>query len=1066
MTGFDPTAPKYRYFVTDILSNSLIAEIPFSGVTYERSLKSAGKFSGNIPVLDSLAAMNLYDNTLPGRTALYIVRNDECVWGGIIWSRSYDVLSKTLSVQGSEFTSYLFHRNIWRTFTHDFTASASKSGAASVVLFTLENGTFNFTSGSAVRVYFSEVENFAYSGYYDILANNISDTTFAVSIPSLPVGAYTSVTVMVRVDTYDYTRQLLSEMQIDFSDIEFPNSEIKPGIQTGYIVNSRVLTNGVMTLTTATAHDAVVGQTADIRNISTTRTNLVTNPSFETNSTGWASAQSSAARSTLYGFSENASYRVVMSSTADSNIGATTVTGLTVGSFAMSLYVYIPEGSTLAGRTVSLACEGGTATVSSPVSSTAVLVAGAWSRCSIIYTVSVAGTAVMVARLSGTLSTAVGQIIHLDAVLAQNRATVEDYFDGSTSNLASWTGTANNSTSTLVVSLSGSYAITGTTSTTISFAVDELNLASAATTPLVVGVTKKALNATTGLVNLTTSTSHGFLPGQYVSIVNVDDVAAAYPLFNGLHQIHSIPSATKFTYYVYSASNEIYEATVTNISHPMIERTAVAFGLLWYYCDSVVPFVAGDTVTVTGVRTFYRTVTHRQISGTTATLTLSNTHSITVGSSVTITDINPIYNGEKTVTAVGTYTISYTVAAGNVEAITLLDPTGKVSREDSIYNTTGVVYAVDTETKKMFTILSAGSPNEYTSGGEVSGYITVTAVNAFEVGDKVAIIGVTPSSYDSASKTIKSATASTFVVASSVVDPYTSGGGINLIVPLTGEATVRATLALNTYGPFPGNADIGIEFSTNDYSGVNVDNKTYRGYELRSIGEELDEYSDTVDGFEYRIDCAYDPTTSSFSRTFVLLPINFPNPPAPGEISPLSRFGADRYVFEYPGNINNVTVDESAENAATRFFVVGNISDLGSDASQPYSVASATDLIAGGWPILDGAATRQDAYLESQLYGYAQRYLSEFRPPVTDIKISVNGSLDPAIGSYNPGDWCAVIIYDPFVQMRMSSDLEIRDDILVRKIENISVSVPDGVAFPEQVELLLFAEWEVDKVGE
>jgi hypothetical protein len=247
---------------------------------------------------------------------------------------------------------------------------------------------------------------------------------------------------------------------------------------------------------------------------------------------------------------------------------------------------------------------------------------------------------------------------------------------------------------------------------------------------------------------------------------------------------------------------------------------------------------------------------------------------------------------------------------------------------------------------------------------------------------------------------------------------------------------------------------------------VNIANNTYRGYELRSIGEELDEYSDTVDGFEYRIDCAYDPDTSSFTRTFVLLPINFPDPPAPGVIPPLSRYGADRYVFEYPGNINNVTVEESAENAATRFFVVGNISDLGADASQPYAVASATDLIAGGWPILDGAATRQDAYLESQLYGYAQRYLSEFRPPVTDIKISVNGSLDPVIGSYSPGDWCAVIIYDPFVQMRMSSDLEIRDDILVRKIENISVRVPDGVAFPEEVELLLFAEWEVDKVGE
>lgn len=990
MTGFDPTAPKYRYFVTDILSNSLIAEIPFSGVSYERSLKSAGAFSGSIPVLDSTAAMNLYDNTLPGRTALYVVRNDECVWGGIIWSRSYDVVGKTLSVQGSEFTSYLHHRNIWRTFSHDFGATAVKGVITDPVVFYLDNGAYHFTSGSAVKISFNETENFTYNGYYDVLAYAISDTSFAVSIPTLPVGTYTSVTVQVRVDTYDYTRQLLSEMQIDFSDINFPNGEIEPGIQTNYDVNSRVLTNGVVTLTTATPHDAIVGQTVDVRNISAFRTNLVSNPSFEATvngTTGWASAQSSATRSTLFDFSGAASYRVVMSSTSDSNIAYTTVTGLTIGSFTMSLYVYVPAGSPLAGRTVSLAREGGTATVSSPVSSAATLVAGSWVRCSVKYTVTVAGTAVMVARLSGTLSTTVGQIIYLDAALAENRATVEDYFDGSTSDLAAWTGTANNSASTLVVDLNGSHEIVATTSTTISYAVDEVDTTSAATTALVYNIIKKELDAVTGLVTLTTDGNHSLSIGQYVDVTNVDDVAAAYALFDGTHRIATTPTSATFTYYVYSSSNEIYEATITSIYRPKIENIGVAFLAFWYYTDSVVPFKAGDIVTVSGV-----------------------------------------------------------------------DPVA--------YNITGPVYYVDPETKKLFTILNAGSPAAYVSGGEVSGYITVNAENALAAGDKVAISGVTPISYNSSEATVVSATASNFVLQSANVEAYETGGNVNLVVPLSGEARMEAKLSLNTYGPFPGNADVGIEFSTNDYSGVNITNNTYRGYELRSIGEELDQYSDTVDGFEYRIDCAYDPTTLSFTRTFVLLPINFPGPPDPGEVSALSRFGADRYVFEYPGNVNNVTVEESAENAATRFFVVGNISDLGSEASQPYAVASATDLIAGGWPILDAAATRQDAYLEGQLYDYAKRYLSEFRPPVTDIKISVNGSLDPVIGSYSPGDWCAVIIYDPFVQMRMSSDLEIRDDILVRKIENISVRVPDGVGFPEEVELLLFAEWEVDKVGE
>jgi hypothetical protein len=250
------------------------------------------------------------------------------------------------------------------------------------------------------------------------------------------------------------------------------------------------------------------------------------------------------------------------------------------------------------------------------------------------------------------------------------------------------------------------------------------------------------------------------------------------------------------------------------------------------------------------------------------------------------------------------------------------------------------------------------------------------------------------------------------------------------------------------------------------YSSVEKPNATYRGYEVRSIGEELDEYSDFPDGFEYRIDCDYDTGTSSFTRTFTLLPLQVPNPPAAGEVSPLSRFGADELVFEYPGNIYDVSIDESAENSATRFFVIGNIGDLGEDASQPYAVATSTELLDLGWPLLDMQEAKNDISDELDLYENAERYLSEFRPPVSDIKVRVNGSVAPVVGSYAPGDWCALIVNDPFIQLRLASDLEVRDDILVRKIENIKVSVPDGVPFPEEVELLLIPEWEIDRVGE
>jgi hypothetical protein len=72
-------APVYRYFTVDLLSNALLAEIPFKGVSYERALKGAGAFSGTVPVISTTNSMDLYESTMPGKTALYIVRDNVCV---------------------------------------------------------------------------------------------------------------------------------------------------------------------------------------------------------------------------------------------------------------------------------------------------------------------------------------------------------------------------------------------------------------------------------------------------------------------------------------------------------------------------------------------------------------------------------------------------------------------------------------------------------------------------------------------------------------------------------------------------------------------------------------------------------------------------------------------------------------------------------------------------------------------------------------------------------------------------------------------------------------------------
>ena len=56
-------------------------------------------------------------------------------------------------------------------------------------------------------------------------------------------------------------------------------------------------------------------------------------------------------------------------------------------------------------------------------------------------------------------------------------------------------------------------------------------------------------------------------------------------------------------------------------------------------------------------------------------------------------------------------------------------------------------------------------------------------------------------------------------------------------------------------------------------------------------------------------------------------------------------------------------------------------------------------------------------------------------------------------------------IDDEFVRMRLGSDLEPRDTVIVRKIDSYSVKVPDSIAFPEVVDLNLITEWEVDHRG-
>ena len=158
------------------------------------------------------------------------------------------------------------------------------------------------------------------------------------------------------------------------------------------------------------------------------RTNLFTNPSVETVISGWNTAHT-IVRSTDFAYSGVASAKTtILSSTTDSNVIYFTL-DVPLGDVTFSLYLYTPTGSTIAGRTITFAREGGTATSTVVSGSPATLIAGQWVRTFQTRNVTTAGTIIFVGRLSGTITGITGQLIYSDGLLLEQGAVVGSYFD-------------------------------------------------------------------------------------------------------------------------------------------------------------------------------------------------------------------------------------------------------------------------------------------------------------------------------------------------------------------------------------------------------------------------------------------------------------------------------------------------------------------------------------------------------------------------------------------------------------------------------------------------------------
>ncbi len=661
------TSVEYRYFLTDLLSNEIISEVPFKNVSYERANKKAGGFSGTIPFIPSTKALDLYEATMPGRTGLYVMRNGVCVWGGIIWSRQYNVTSQELSVDGAEFVSYLYHRNIWQTLVYGsefigVTAFAISGGVATITT----ESPHGFSVGQKVRL---SIVSPAVDGDYTITGVPAANR-FTYNSPSGNVsGNSTSGAVRLLADTFDVARDLVYRINTDLGGVSFQNEVIRPGISFDIPVVKKERSAGVVTLTFNKDHDIIAGQEIDV-------------------------------------------YEV---------------------------------GSGL----------------------------------------------------------------------------------------------------------------------------------------------------------------------------------------DGTHFVTEIPNKQSVRF---------------ELSGPDVPPT-----------------------TTVGLNIF--NVTTKSVTNGTARIVLDRTHGAVVGQTVLVEGVDSFFSG-------------------------ILDTT-------------------------------------------FNGRVVVTAV--------------------------PSANSLEYFTGAILNQPPTAVSG--------GTATFGSKVVYGDFGSYVSNADIGVGLNTSEKSNIYRDTLIIRGFQQKTVGEILEDYSNSIDGaFEYRIDCDYDYDTASFTRTFKLLPVDQLQKPELGSVLVPEDYGADKIVFEYPGNIASFTIDESAEESATRFFVVGSIEDMNDEASQPYAGASSTELLSNlsgrSWPLLDQVEQLDGVENEQTLWEYARDYLYESLPPIGTYNIQVNGSLSPIIGTYFPGDWCTIIIDDEFVRQRMATDQEAGNQFLIRKINSYKVSVPDSPTFPETVDLELVTDWKAKTRGE
>lgn len=107
--------PVYTYEIRDLRTNVLMETVPLVDVSFEKVLCDSGTFKGALPLplyTSQGALREAYELTMPAHTCVYVYRGTQPIWGGVIWTSSYDSETGKVALGAADWWSLLDHRKI------------------------------------------------------------------------------------------------------------------------------------------------------------------------------------------------------------------------------------------------------------------------------------------------------------------------------------------------------------------------------------------------------------------------------------------------------------------------------------------------------------------------------------------------------------------------------------------------------------------------------------------------------------------------------------------------------------------------------------------------------------------------------------------------------------------------------------------------------------------------------------------------------------------------------------------------------------------------------------------